>query len=577
MKLFAPALIFSSILLFAACTHHRRERRSLVDPDKVVITVPDSFNVTVFAKSTGRARHIAVSANGDVYVKLRDAEPKGLLALRDENGDGVADKREAFGDYDDKGEYGTGIRIYNGYLYFATAGEVYRMKLTGKDLVPKSKVELIVKDDYENDPHGYEHIAKPITFDNNGHLYVQFGAPGDMCQAENRVPGSPGQMPCPQLEEHGGVWQFDANKLNQTQKQGKRYATGIRSIVGMDWNQADNTLYALQHGRDDLHRTWPALFTAWQSAVLPSEEFLKLTEGSDAGWPYYYYDQMQKKKILNPEYGGDGKKTGDGDKLTQPIIGFPGHWAPNDLLFYTGNQFPERYKNGAFIAFHGSTIRAPYPQAGYFIGFVPFKNGVPAGDFEVFADGFAGLDTIVNTRDAAFRPMAVAMGPDGSLFVGESELGWIWKITYKGDKNSFTDKQLAKMEEHKKLPHIKNPDERRDNLSAGRGGKGSEVYFSYCSTCHQSNGEGDGNRFPPLVESEWVNGDKDKLIGVVLNGLQGEVKVKGKMYNNPMPPHNFLKDEEIATVLTYIRKTFNDNDKAITAAEVKKVRDKVAK
>ena len=223
-----------------------------MDPDKVVITVPDSFNVTVFAKSTGRARHIAVSSNGDVYVKLRNPEPKGIIALRDENNDGVADKREVFGDYDDEGEYGTGMRIYHGYLYFATAGEVYRMKLTGNDLVPKSKVELIMKDDYENDPHGYEHIAKPITFDNNGHLYVQFGAPGDVCQEKNRVPGSPGQMPCPQLEDHGGVWQFDANKLNQTQKQGKRYATGIRSIVGMDWNQADNTLYALQHGRDDL-------------------------------------------------------------------------------------------------------------------------------------------------------------------------------------------------------------------------------------------------------------------------------------------------------------------------------------
>ncbi|HTF31429.1 MAG TPA: c-type cytochrome, partial [Flavitalea sp.] len=197
-------------------------------------------------------------------------------------------------------------------------------------------------------------------------------------------------------------------------------------------------------------------------------------------------------------------------------------------------------------------------------------------EFEVFADGFAGVDTIVNTSDAAFRPMAVAMGPDGSLFVGESEQGWIWKITYKGDKNSFSDKQLAKMEAHKKLPHIKNPDLIRDNLSAERGGKGSEVYFSYCSTCHQTNGEGDGNRFPPLVESEWVNGDKDKLIGVVLNGLQGEVTVKGKTYNNPMPPHNFLKDEDVASVLTYIRKTFNDNDEAITAEEVKKARAKHA-
>ena len=82
------------------------------------------------------------------------------------------------------------------------------------------------------------------------------------------------------------------------------------------------------------------------------------------------------------------------------MIGFPAHWAPNDLLFYTGDQFPEHYKNGAFIAFHGSTIRAPYSQAGYFVGFVPFKDGKPSGEWEVFADGFAGMDTIVNTTDA---------------------------------------------------------------------------------------------------------------------------------------------------------------------------------
>ena len=494
--------------------------------------------------------------------------------MRDENNDGRAETREVFGDYKDEGEYGTGMRIYNGYLYFATAGEVYRMKLTGDDLVPDSKVELIMKDDYKNDPHKYEHIAKPITFDNNGHLYVQFGAPGDVCQELDRIPGAPGQNPCPQLEEHGGVWQFDANKLNQTQKDGKRYATGIRSIVGMDWNHADNALYALQHGRDDLHRTWPALYTPWQSAVLPSEEFLKVTEGSDAGWPYYYYDHMQKKKLLNPEYGGDGKKTGDGDKLNQPLIGFPGHWAPNDLLFYTGNQFPERYKNGAFIAFHGSTIRAPYPQAGYFIGFVPFKNGVPSGEFEVFADGFAGVDTIINTSDADYRPMALAMGPDGSLYIGESEKGKIWRVMYRGDKNNFKDAQLAKMEEHKKLPHIKTPDEVNDNLNKGKEGSGSKIYFSYCSSCHQMNGEGDGNRFPPLVQSDWVNGDRTRLIEVILKGLEGPITIRGKAYNNSMPSHKFLSDNEIAQVLNYVRKTFNNNNDSITAAQVMEVRNK---
>ena len=572
MKHFSRLLAIAILFLFSQCKNH--EGLPPAAPGNGGLFLPDSFDAVVVADSTGRARHIAVNANGDVYVKLRSPAPKGLLALRDENNDGRAETREVFGDYKDEGEYGTGMRIYNGYLYFATAGEVYRMKLTGDDLVPDSKVELIMKDDYKNDPHKYEHIAKPITFDNNGHLYVQFGAPGDVCQELDRIPGAPGQNPCPQLEEHGGVWQFDANKLNQTQKDGKRYATGIRSIVGMDWNHADNALYALQHGRDDLHRTWPALYTPWQSAVLPSEEFLKVTEGSDAGWPYYYYDHMQKKKLLNPEYGGDGKKTGDGDKLNQPLIGFPGHWAPNDLLFYTGNQFPERYKNGAFIAFHGSTIRAPYPQAGYFIGFVPFKNGVPSGEFEVFADGFAGVDTIINTSDADYRPMALAMGPDGSLYIGESEKGKIWRVMYRGDKNNFKDAQLAKMEEHKKLPHIKTPDEVNDNLNKGKEGSGSKIYFSYCSSCHQMNGEGDGNRFPPLVQSDWVNGDRTRLIEVILKGLEGPITIRGKAYNNSMPSHKFLSDNEIAQVLNYVRKTFNNNNDSITAAQVMEVRNK---
>src|SRR5690606_26428720 len=132
----------------------------------------------------------------------------------------------------------------------------------------------------------------------------------------------------------------------------------------------------------------------------------------------------------------------------------------NDLHFYEGDQFPERYKNGAFIAFHGSTIRAPYPQAGYFVAFVPFENGAPSGPWDVFADGFAGVDTIVNTRDALARPMGIAMGPDGSLYISESVKGKIWRIMYKGDKDEFGEAQLANMEERKKTqPNIKHPDE----------------------------------------------------------------------------------------------------------------------
>lgn len=543
------------------------------DSDNGGLFIPEGFEALVVADSLGRARHLAVTDQGDIYVKLRSPKPKGIVALRDTTNNGKADVIEIFGDYEDEGNYGTAMRIYNDYLYFSTAGEVYRTKLTPGKLVPEGKVELIVKDDYKNAIHGFEHIAKPITFDNEGNIYVPFGSPGDVCQEENRKPGSPGQDPCPQLEFHGGIWKFDANKLNQTQEDGQMYATGIRSVVAMDWNQEDNTLYVVQHGRDNLNRSWPELYNTWQSALLPAEEFLRVKEGTDAGWPYYYYDQMQDKKLLNPEYGGDGKKEGKGQEFEQPLIGFPGHFAPNDLFFYTGDQFPERYKQGAFIAFHGSTIRAPYPQGGYFVGFVPFENGAPSGPWEVFADGFAGIDTIVNTGDAAARPMGIAMGPDGSLYISESVKGKIWRIMYKGDRDEFGTAQLAKMEQRKiNQPNIRTPHEIDDNLERGILEAGAQVYNFYCGSCHQRDGKGDGTRYPPLDGSEWVTGDKKRLIDVVINGLEGPITVKGVGYNGLMPPHSFLTDEQVASVLTYIRKNFGNNASSIYAREVTEVR-----
>src|SRR5690606_24573600 len=222
---------------------------------------------------------------------------------------------------------------------------------------------------------------------------------------------------CPELELHGGIWRFKADKTGLRQRDGVRITTGLRSIVAMRWNPADKGLYVVMHGRDNLHSLFPDRFTAWQNAMIPAEELIRVTDGEDYGWPYCYYDQMQDKKVLAPEYGGDGKTVGRCAEMNLPLMGFPGHWAPNDLLFYRGNQFPDRYRNGAFIAFHGSTNRGPYPQAGYFVAFVPFENGKPSGQFEVFADGFTGVDTIVNTQDAQHRPVGLAEGPDGSLYI----------------------------------------------------------------------------------------------------------------------------------------------------------------
>lgn len=535
--------------------------------------LPEGFEATVVVDSLpGRARHLAVNANGDIYVKARFVREPGesVIALRDTNGDGRADVIKTFGGQTRERAYGTGMRIHNGYLYFSSELLVYRYKLTPGKLVPEGPEEIIVKDDH---PHGmHEHIAKPLTFDNKGHIYVAYGAPSNACQERNRIPSSPGLTPCALLEDHGGIWQFDANKVGQTQKDGRRYATGLRSVVAMDWNPADQTLYALQHGRDDLLMLWAGVYSPWQSAVLPSEEFLRIKDGADGGWPYVYYDQMQGKKVLNPEYGGDGEDVGKGGPYEKPIIGFPGHWAPNDILFYQGTSFPDRYKNGSFIAFHGSTNRAPYPQAGYFIAFVPAKKGVPSSDWEVFADGFAGVDPVVNVSDAVYRPMGIAMGPDGSLYFAETEKGKIWKVTYKGDKKKFGPAQLAQMEKRKTMSHIRTPDEVKDNLDKDKPVLGSKVYGVYCRACHQRNGLGDSQRFPPLSESEWVVGDKKRLIEVLLKGLEGPIEVKGQSYNNVMPQHDFLKDSEIAEVLTFIRQNFANSASAVTTEEVSAVR-----
>jgi glucose/arabinose dehydrogenase/mono/diheme cytochrome c family protein len=558
------------MLLFTQCD----EKLTLPPGDRENggLFLPDGFEAVVVVDSLpGRARHIAVNTNGDIYVKSRFSKPEGRnVALRDTTNDGKADIIQTFGSYEKERSYGTAMRVYNGYLYFASELIVYRQKLIPGKLIPEGEIEEIVIDDHAHGMH--EHVAKPIAFDNKGNIYVPFGAPSNACQELNRTPSSPGMDPCPQLADHGGVWRFDANKKGQTQKDGKMMATGIRSVVAIEWNPTDERMYLVMHGRDDLLRLWAHLFTPWQSAVLPAEEFIRITEGDDYGWPYCYYDQNQKQKVLAPEYGGDGKMIGRCSECKDPLMGFPGHWAPNDLVFYQGSQFPERYKKGAFIAFHGSTNRAPYPQAGYFIGFIPFENGKPTGDFEVFADGFAEVDPIVNVSDATYRPMGLATGPDGSLYIADTEKGRIWRVMYKGDKDEFGDAQLEKMKARKSLAHIRQPDETDDNLEKGIVSGGEKIFSLYCATCHQKDGKGASGRFPPLAGTDWVTGDKKRLIGILLNGLDGAIEVNGETYINAMPQHSFLKDEEIANVLTYIRQNLGNNATEVTANEVAEVR-----
>lgn len=391
---------------------------------QVSLDLPEGFEATVFAEDLGQGRHLAIRPNGDVYLQLRkNAADGSTVALRDADGDGKADEIAYFGNLP-----GTGIEVKGNYLYTSTDTSIQRYAFNGDALLPELSPEMVIG----GFPYQNQHAAKPFTFDEKGNLYVTIGAPANACMEQMRTKGSPGMDPCPLLEWHGGIWRFGPSETYQDfKKDGYRFATGIRHAVALNYNLEEEQLYAVQHGRDQLSMFFPEMYSDKDNAMLPAEEFFLINDGDDFGWPYCYYNQMKEKKLLGPEYGGDREKTGRCAEKKDPIMGFPGHYAPNDILFYSNSQFPAKYHGGAFIAFHGSWNRAPLEQEGYNIVFVPFEGKKPAGSWSVFADGFAGHGEIGSPSDAQHRPTGIAVGPKGALYVVDSRQGTIWKITYK--------------------------------------------------------------------------------------------------------------------------------------------------
>src|SRR5213082_3265206 len=155
------------------------------------------------------------------------------------------------------------------------------------------------------------------------------------------------------------------------------------------------------------------------------------------------------------------------------------------MCLYDGTQFPARYKGGMFLAFHGSWNRAPRPQAGYKVVFIPFDaHGMPIGDtgtgngtYEDFATGFPGVDYFTNTRDAKYRPAGVAVGPDGSLYISETEKGRIWRVIYTGEPARKNAAVAAGMSE--RMPTFN---------AIGADTPGGKIYAAVCASCHMPNG-----------------------------------------------------------------------------------------
>lgn len=375
------------------------------------LQLPAGFTATIVAEGMSGARHIAFNKQGGLYIKLsRLKDGKGIIYLKDSDGDGAFDKQTAFGDYP-----GTGIYVKDDYLYASSNDDVYRYKLDKNgEVINPDKAEKII----EGLVNRNRDNSKSIAVDNKNNIYVNVGSYVNACLVDPNSKQAPN--PCPLLDSVGGIWQFKTNKLNQHYSDAVHYGIGFKNVVGLDWNNSTNSLFIMQHGRDNLHDLFPQYYSKEQDGLLPAETMYELHKGDNGGWPYVYYDQFQHKKIVSPEYGGDGKKTG-GENAVEPIVAFPAHLAPNGLMFYTGKQFPAKYKNGAFIAFHA---RSPELQKGNLVAFVPFSNGKPAGDWQIFAENFmVGNDQ--------HKPCGLAQSPDGSLYVADDAKGTIYRIQYK--------------------------------------------------------------------------------------------------------------------------------------------------
>ncbi len=341
--------------------------------------VPPGFKVSVFATGFTQPRWLAVSPNGDVFVS--DSAAGQVIILRDPKRQGKAESREVFADRLNL-PFATGFLA--GYVYVANTNEVVRFPYDPKTSKRLGNAEHIL----DLPGLGYnQHWTRSLAFSADGtQLFVSVGSQTNVSiESDTR---------------RAAILSCDPDGKNM-----RVYASGLRNAVGIAVNPETGQLWAAVNERDDI------------GDDVPSDYFTHVVEHRFYGWPYSFLGQHV-----------DNRVSARRDLVAQAIVPdvlLGAHVAPLQFVYYQGHQFPSLYRHGAFLAEHGSWNRRV--RSGYQVVFIPFHNGVPAGEPVTFLDGFVADPA---GKHVFGRPVGVAVAADGSLLVSDDGGNRIWRVSF---------------------------------------------------------------------------------------------------------------------------------------------------
>lgn len=357
-------------------------------PENPTLNVPEGFQVNVFAEGLDRPRWMSLTPDGDVLVA--ESRSDRIRLLQDRDGDGVAETKQVFGTSENGLNQPFGMTFVGDNFYVANTGEVLRFDFQPDRTSLQGTGQVIT----QLTPGGYnQHWTRNvIAAPDEQHLYVSVGS------ATN---ASPEELPRASIQQ-----------LNLDGSERKTYAYGLRNPVGLDFHPVTKELYTTVNERDLL------------GDDLVPDYLTKVQPGGFYGWPYAYLSP----NLLDPRLmeSNQSQRPDLAAKTLTPDVLFQAHSAALGLQFYDGKQFPERYHNGAFVAFRGSWNRDR--GTGYKIVFVPFdENNRPMDYYEDFLTGF-----LINPQgpDTFARPVGLLVLPDGSLLLAEDGNNRIYRISY---------------------------------------------------------------------------------------------------------------------------------------------------